>query len=398
MPIRTLDDLVAAGRCLGVRLDINSPLDAGDLVDDARLRAHLETLDELTESNAQVVVLAHQGRPGDDDFSCLDIHARHLDGLLDAPVAYIDGIFSTDARRRIKDLEDGSVIVLENTRFYSEENIEFRPERAAETHLVTKLAPVLDGYVNDAFAAAHRSQPSLVGFTPVLPSYAGRLMARELDVLGTIENTARPRVYFLAGAKIPDSLTVAESVLGNELADVVLAAGLFGNLFLHVTGVDLGEPSRAVLRDFDAFEHVHRVESLLDDHSEKIQIPLDVAVEHHGDRRDIDVTELPSAAPAYDIGERTIEAFADSLANAATAILNGPAGRVEDPKFAAGTRGIYTAAAKASYSIVGGGDTGAVLRRLGIDGFDHVSTGGGAAMRMLAGDTLPAVEALRNAD
>lgn len=398
MPIRTLDDLVAGGNSLGVRLDINSPLEDGALVDDARLRAHLDTLSELTAAGGRLAILAHQGRPGGDGFGCLDMHAERLNDLLDAPVEYVDGIFSTAARRGIRELHDGEIIVLENTRFYSEEYMEFPPTRAAQTHLVAKLTPVLDGYVNDAFAAAHRSQPSLVGFPPVLPSYAGRLMERELDVLGTIDTTDRPRVYFLAGAKIPDSLSVAESVLGSGLADEVLAGGLFGNFFLHVNGINLGEASTTVLREFNAFEHRHRAQTLLDNHTDRLKIPIDVAVARHGQRHEVAVTDLPTDQPAYDIGSRTIEAFSESLTNASTAVLNGPAGRVEDPNFAAGTRGIYTAAARADYSIVGGGDTGAVLRQLGIDGFDHVSTGGGAAMRILAGDTLPAVEALQDAD
>lgn len=397
MMIRTLDDLDARGRCLGVRVDINSPLAGDGLADDARLLAHVETLNELTAGGGRLALLAHQGRPGGDSFSSLEAHAERLDDLLEAPVGYVDSTFSADARGRIVELDDGEVLVLENTRFYSEECMEFPPARAAEVHLVTKLSPVLDGYVNDAFAAAHRSQPSLVGFPSVLPSYAGRLMERELDVLGNIEATERPRVYFLAGAKVPDSLSVAEEALGKGLADAVLAGGLFANVLLHASGIDLGEASIGVLEEFDALDHLDRAEALLSAHGDRLHLPVDLAIDDGG-RREVAVKELPADGPAYDIGTATIEAFGEQLAGAATAILNGPAGRVEDPEFTAGTRGVYEAAARAENSIVGGGDTGAVLRRLGVDGFDHVSTGGGAAMRMLCGDPLPAVEALRDAD
>jgi len=397
MPIRTLDDLAAQGQTIGLRLDINSPFTDGSLADDFRIRAHLETVEELTTAGARVVVLAHQGRPGGDSFRCLEPHADVLDGLIDAPVDYIDSTFATAARDRISTLSDGEVLVLENTRFFSEEYIEFEPERAAQTYLVTKLAPVLDAYVDDAFAAAHRSQPSLVGFPRRIPSYAGRLMEREIDVLGTIESTARPRVYFLAGAKVPDSLSVAESVLEDDIADEVLAGGLFGNLLLHAKGIRLGEPTDQILVEFDALETLPRARRLLTNHGDRIRTPVDLAIEVDGERVEIDIDDLPVESPTFDIGSATIDEFGEALGSAATAVLNGPAGRVEDPLFTQGTRGVYRAASAAENSIVGGGDTGAVLRKLGIDGFDHVSTGGGAAMRMLARETLPAVQVLEDA-
>ncbi len=397
MPIRTLDDLAARGQTIGLRLDINSPMTDGELVDDFRIKAHLETIRELTNPGGRVVVLAHQGRPGGDSFRCLEPHTEVLDELIDAPVDYVDSTFASAARDRIARLENGEVLVLENTRFFSEEYIEFEPERAAETYLVSKLTPVLDAYVDDAFAAAHRSQPSLVGFPMRLPGYAGRLMEREVDILGGIDSTDRPRVYFLAGAKVPDSLSVAESVLEDDIADEVLAGGVFGNLLLRAEGVDLGDPSEAILREFDALHHLSRAKRLLSEFEGRIRTPVDVAVEIDDERVELAIEDLPVDAPAFDIGSATINAFGTTLQEAATAVLNGPSGRVEDPRFTDGTRGIYTAAREATNSIVGGGDTGAVLRRLGIDGFDHVSTGGGAAMRMLARETLPAVQVLENA-
>ncbi|WP_455429041.1 phosphoglycerate kinase [Halococcus morrhuae] len=178
--IRTLDDLDCEGVAVGVRIDINSPLSETGLADDARLRAHVETLSELLERGARVAILAHQGRPGDDDFSTLTAHADRLDELLSFSVDYCDATFSAAARERVAELEDGEAVLLENTRFYAEEYMEFDPERAADTHLVEGLVPALDVYVNDAFAAAPRSQPSLVGFPQRLPGYAGRVMEREL--------------------------------------------------------------------------------------------------------------------------------------------------------------------------------------------------------------------------
>ncbi len=397
MPIRTLDDLEAGGRRLGVRVDINSPLSGDGLADDARLRAHVGTLSELAAAGGRVAVLAHQGRPGGAAFGDLAPHAARLDELLDAPVGYVDGTFCEAARRRLGDLGDGEVLVLENTRFYSEEPMEFEPGPASRTHLVEKLAPALDAYVNDAFAAAHRSQPSLVGFPPTLPAYAGRVMERELAVLGSIEETERPRVYLLGGAKVEDSLHVAERVLEGGLADEVLVAGLVGNVFLAADGVSLGDASTEVFEAEGVAGMVDRAAAVIEAHPELVRMPTDVAVERDGERVEVAAADLPADGPALDIGSETAAAFAATVESAGTVILNGPAGVAERDAFAEGTRTVYAAAARADNSIVGGGDTAAALRRLGLSGFSHLSTGGGATLRMLAGDPLPAVEALRDA-
>jgi phosphoglycerate kinase len=394
--LRTLDDLDVEGVAVGVRIDINSPLAEGELADDARLRAHVETLAELLERGARVAILAHQGRPGDDDFATLAAHANRLDELLAAPVDYCDATFSAAARERVAELNGGEAVLLENTRFYAEEYMEFAPERAAETHLVRGLAPALDAYVNDAFAAAHRSQPSLVGLPQRLPGYVGRVMERELDVLESIEETPRPRVYLLGGAKVGDSIGVARSVLEHGLADTVLTAGLVGNVCLLASGAELGTASAEFIYDQGYWDEIDRAGELLDAHDE-LGVPEDVAIERDGKRHEISVSDLPQATetPAKDVGSGTVAAYADVIESAGTVILNGPAGVFEEELFARGTRDLYSMAAGAPHSIVGGGDTAAAIRKLGIEGFSHVSTGGGASLALLAGDTLPAVEALR---
>ncbi|WP_248904030.1 phosphoglycerate kinase [Halocatena marina] len=396
--IRTLDDLDAEGTAVGVRVDINSPLsESGDgLADDARLRAHVGTLSELTERGARVALLAHQGRPAGDAFSSLAAHAERLDDLLSAPVEYVDATFCSDARRRVEALEAGSVLVLENTRFYSEENMSFDPADAAETHLVVNLSSVFDAFVNDAFAAAHRSQPSIVGFAEQLPSFAGRVMERELEALGNIGERASPRVYVLGGAKVDDSIEIAETVLESGLADTVLTAGVVGNTFLHASGVSLGSESDSVVES-RARDRLGLAESLLERYPDRIRMPNDIAIERGDERIEVAVEELPVDEPALDVGQRTIDAYADVFETAGTAILNGPAGVFEEERFAVGTRGLFQAATAAGFSIVGGGDTAAAIRRLGLSGFDHVSTGGGAALAMLTGEPLPAVSALDSA-
>ncbi|MFC3476696.1 phosphoglycerate kinase [Halobacterium litoreum] len=397
MAIRTLDDLDAMDTAVGVRVDINSPLaDDGTLADDARLRAHVDTLAELLDGGARVAILAHQGRPGGDEFARLEPHADRLGELLDREVAYCDATFSADARDAVADLDAGEAVLLENTRFYSEEYMEFEPSRAAETFLVSRLAPALDAYVNDAFAAAHRSQPSLVGFPEVLPSYAGRVMEAELDVLGSIEETPTPRTYVVGGAKVPDSVTVAEHALEHGLAETVLVTGVVANVFLAASGVDVGRESTEFIHDRGYESEIERANALLDEHGDRIRLPVDVAVERDGERVELAVSELPPRddEAVMDVGSDTIAAYGDLLAETGTAVLNGPAGVFEDDLFADGTRGVFDAATGAEYTIVGGGDTAAAIRRFGLSGFDHVSTGGGAALRLLTGESLAAVEAL----
>ncbi|MCT9096622.1 phosphoglycerate kinase [Haloarchaeobius sp. HME9146] len=398
MPVGTLDDLTVADRRVGVRVDINSPLSDGGLADDARLQAHEETLSELLERGARLAILAHQGRPGGDDFETLAAHAERLDEMLDYPVSYVDATFSSAARDAVTALDSGEAVVLENTRFYAEEYMEFDPAKASQTHLVEGLVPVLDAYVNDAFAAAHRSQPSLVGFPERLPSYAGRVMERELDVLGDIESTDRPRVYVLGGAKVPDSIDVAWSVLENDLADTVLTAGVVGNVFLAADGVDLGDTSMEFIMDQGYWDEIDRAADLLDAHGDRIRFPQDVAVERDGERREIGMNALPGnpGEAAMDIGEGTLKVYRSILEDAETVILNGPAGVFEEPLFEYGTRELYAAAGGVPDSIVGGGDTAAAIRKFGLEErFGHFSTGGGACLRMLTDGELPAVEALR---
>ncbi|ELY69697.1 phosphoglycerate kinase [Natrinema versiforme] len=398
--IATLDDLDVEGTTVGVRVDVNSPIDDdGRLADDARLRAHVDTLSELVDRGGRVAVLAHQGRPGGDDFVSLESHADRLSELLGQPVDYVDATFTEAAREAIRGLGNGDCVVLENTRFYSEEYMEFDPERAARTHLVEGLESVLDAYVNDAFAAAHRSQPSLVGLPTVLPSYAGRVMESELDVLGSIEETDEPRVYVLGGAKVPDSIDVAWSVLEKGLADHVLTAGVVGNVFLIADGVDLGDASSDFIYEQGYWDEIDRAADLLDAYGDRIALPRDVAVARNGERHELGVNALPPGdeESAMDIGESTLDYYRRILDDAETIILNGPAGVFEDDRFQTGTRQLYGAATAIPTSIVGGGDTASALRRLGIDDFSHISTGGGAALRMLTAESLPAVTALENA-
>jgi len=214
-------------------------------------------------------------------------------------------------------------------------------------------------------------------------------------VFGGVADAPRPRAFVLGGAKVEDSIDVAWSVLESGRADDLLVAGLVGNAFLAADGVDLGDGA-AVVKE-RGWDQVERAGDLLDAHGDSVHLPVDVAVARDGERHELGVDRLPPRRGEVpkDVGEQTVSRYRAVLSRAATVVLNGPAGVVEDERFRAGTRGVFEAATRVGHSVVGGGDTAAVVRRLGVEGFDHVSTGGGAALRALTGEPLPVVDAVR---
>lgn len=399
MDFATLEDGTFAGRTVGLRVDINSPVDAaGTPTDDSRFLAHLETIETLLERDAAVAILAHQGRPGREDFASLEAHADHLDDLVSAPVDFVDAVHSADARRAVASIEPGSACCLENTRFSSEELLDLDPVDPAPTHLVRRLSSVLDCYVNDAFAVSHRSQASIVGFPAVLPSYAGRLMSTEVGVLGDLTSTQTPRVALLAGAKVDDSIQVARRLLDDDLVDQVYVGGVVANLLLIAAGVDPGQPTRDDVADRGFEGLLTAATELYERHGDRINLPRDVVIPDGDGTRIESVGAFPIDGVPRDLGPDTIDDWSAELAGAGTVICNGPVGRFEDERFAAGTAGLFEAAGRAAYAIAGGGDTSAAIRHLDIEGFDHVSTGGGAAVTMLSGGELPGLTALAACD
>jgi len=399
----TMDDFDLSGRTVLLRVDINSPIDpaTGDLLNDARIREHLTTIRELRGS--KVVLLAHQSRPGKDDFTTLEVHADRIAALLGRPVRYVPSLFGRPAIDAIDAMHLGEVIVLENTRFYSEEDAlaDAKLDKMAKTHIVSRLAPHADYFVLDAFAAAHRAQPSLVGFCEVLPSLAGRVMERELTMLAqAVQQPERPKIALLGGVKADDSIAVARHMLEKDLVDSELTSGGVANLFLDAAGIDPGKPTTDFMRreveDYEA--HRAMCKELLARFPGRILRPTDVVLNDEGGRRPVPVSALPAKWPVYDIGLDTIAHYVEEIHRAKTIFFNGPAGVFELEPFSVGTRELLTAVAEADgFSIVGGGHTVAAVEQLGLsDRIDHVSTGGGALINFLAGRELPLVTALKH--
>jgi phosphoglycerate kinase len=399
----TINDYEFENRVALVRVDFNSPLDpkTKKILEDVRVRAHGETtIRELVRKCAKVVVLAHQGRPGDSDFISLKQHAKILGEILGKPVKYVDDLFGEKAKKAIKDLKGGEVLVLENVRTFADEQKKGSPEEHAKTVLVKSLAPLADVYVNDAFAAAHRAHVSIVGFTAVLPSVAGRIMERELKALGkALESPEKPCVFVIGGAKADDALRISKYVLDNDIADSVLTGGVAGHLFLAAKGVDLGKPNVEFLKKKGLLSFVSGIGELVRRYPERIVTPMDLAVDVNGKRKEIAVGDLPTVYPVCDIGGKTIGEYCKIIGKAKSIVISGPMGVYENKEFMKGTKEVLGAIAESKgFSLVGGGHTVAAVEQLGLkEKMGYVSTAGGALIEFLMGEKLPGVAALEAA-
>jgi phosphoglycerate kinase len=393
----TMDDFSFKGKTVLLRSEFNSPIGKdGTITDDKRIRESVPTIEALKE--AKVAILAHQGRPGKKDFTTLEQHARHLQKYVNREVRYVDSIFSSEARKAIQGMKPGDIVLLENVRFYSEEQLERSADEQAKTIMVKKLAPLFNVFLNDAFGASHRSHDSMVGFTPLLPSGAGRLMAKEIDALSKALAGGGETVFVLGGAKADDSVDVTKNVLEKKIATKVLTTGVVANVFLAASGYDIGKPNMDFLAKNDYLGLVDAAKGILKTFDGQVLTPTDVAIDVNGKREEISVKSLPTGHLIADIGRETIAKYGDIISHADKVIVNGPAGIFENPQFRAGTDAIFMAATRAKYSVVGGGHSTEVVDQLGItDKISHVSTGGGAAIDFLSGKPMPAIEALKAA-
>ena len=399
----TLDDLNVKNKTVLVRVDFNSPIDpkTKKILEDVRIRAHGETtIRELSDKGAKVVILAHQGRKGDADFIPLKQHAEILSKILARPVKYVDDLYGEEAKRAIKDLKPGEILVLKNVREYPCETKEGTPEEHARTELVKNLAPLADYFVNDAFAAAHRAHVSIVGFTAVLPSAAGRIMERELKSLTKIlENPEKPTAFIFGGAKADDSLEISKYVLDNKIADHILTGGVVSQVFLTANNIDLGKGNMEFLREQELLDLVPGIRALIQKYPDKIRTPTDVAVEANKKRIEIPVTRLPTDHPIYDIGSQTIQDYGKIIKTAKSIVVSGPMGVYENKEFAVGTQEVFEEIAESkAFSVAGGGHTISALQEFGLSRkISYISTAGGALIEFLMGKKLPGVTALEKA-
>lgn len=407
--IRTLGEMDVAGKTVLCRVDMNQPVDraTGTVKSTARIEACVPTVRALSDRGAKVVLIAHQGSDIEyKNFYTTAPHAKVLTGLLGREVRFIDDVCGPAARAAIRALKPGEILLLDNVRFCAEEQTLFELKlnlthaEQAQTQVVKKLAPLADLYVCDAFAAAHRDQPSLCGFEQVLPSAMGLLFEREYCVISELmENPAQPCVFVLGGAKVADAFLMMETVLKGGIADRVLAGGLVANILLAARGVDIGRGSLSLIKEANYIDYVEHSKPILAQYGDRILLPEDLAYLENGARCTREVGAMPVDACALDIGEKSAEKFAAEICAAKTVFVNGPMGVFEKPETEAGTKIVWTALAETTaHTVVGGGDSVTATRKYGLeDKIGYVCTGGGALIRFLTGEELPVVRALRHA-
>lgn len=400
MGFHTLDDFSLRGKRVLLRIDVNSPVDEKTLrlEDGSKVRASVGTVRELLDRGARVAILAHQGRPGDYDFIPLNEHAQYLGQFLGRKIRYVDDLVGAHAIKAIESLSDGECILLKNVRTYPEEQAKKTPEEHAQSALVKSLSSKFDVFVNDAFGSSHRSHASLVGFTAVMPSAAGRLMEREVRTLtNVIQSPKRPSTYIFGGTKFADALPVMEKLAERETVDNILIAGLAGFTLLWVLGNRIGSKTEELAKKDITQEIRDGAKRLIEKYGSKIHLPIDAAVDVNGHRREYKLHEMPGDAAVKDIGSDTIDKFRRIILGSKTVFLSGPPGVFEKAEFCKGTCDLFDAIIESeAFSVIGGGHSSAAANKLGVlEKISYVSTGGGALERLMMGKPMPVLEALR---
>ncbi|MDE7054485.1 MAG: phosphoglycerate kinase [Oscillospiraceae bacterium] len=406
--IKTLDEAQVEGKTVLCRVDINQPVDRekGTLKSINRLAACVPTVKELADKGAKVVLLAHQGSDIEyKNYYTTRPHAKVLGELLGREVKWIDDVCGPAARSEIQKLQNGGILLLDNVRFVAEEQTLFEMKlrlthgQQAKTLLVEKLAPLADLYVCDAFAAAHRDQPSLCGFEQVLPSYMGRLFEKEFCTVSQVmEAPARPCVFVLGGAKISDAFLMMKTVLERGVADQILTGGLVSNIFLAALGKETGQGSLDFIINANYGDYLEKAKGLYAQYGKKITLPEDLAWVENGARREAAIGEIPADIAAVDIGGNAAKTYREAILNAKTVFVNGPMGVFEQAPSEAGTKAVWQALADTeAHTVLGGGDSITATEKYGLtDKMGYICTGGGALIRFLTGEELPVVKALRH--
>lgn len=407
---KSMEEFDVNGKRVLIRVDVNSPIDKDTkkIVNTNRIDKTVPTLKWLLDNGAKVAIIAHQGDTLDyQNLIPMSEHAEKLSVLLGNKIDYIDDVCGPAAIDAVKGLKQGKAVFLGNLRYLSEEISTFEDAVKLEapdmvnTWLVRSLAPLFDLYINDAFAAAHRNAPSMVGFQELLPSAAGPLFYKEVSALTKVmESPARPAVFVLGGAKISDAFGMMEKILSEGSADKILTCGVTGEIFLMANGVRLGDVKEKFIKDRSLDKFIDEAKSFLKNYGDKIVLPEDLAYEVDGTREEILVENLPYEKMFFDIGHKTIDSFSSIIKNAGTVFVNGPAGMFESELFEHGTRDVWQAIANTKgFSVVGGGDSvSAAAQFTDMTKINYVCTAGGAMVRFLSGIKLPLITAMEKAE
>lgn len=378
MVLKTLDDIDVRGAHVLVRIDINSDIRRGKIIPSGRLTAPLETIKELQKKNARVVLLAHQGRPGSDDFTSLKQHAAFLKKKI-SQFSFVPDVIGMKAIKAIAQLKPSHVLLLDNVRSVKDE-LEYTEKKPNK--LVTQLAPLFTYYINDAFSASHRAHASIVGFPRELPAAIGRTFQRELHAIKKLN--VRNALLVLGGVKPDDYLDLIHNTRGK-----ILATGYVGLLCLEAAGYTLGKQDRELAEFASLLPALKKIRT-------RIILPLDVAIEKNKKRVDVPITELPVNALVYDVGKETVRQYVREIKKAQTIFMKGLPGLCQSPAFSYGTKTLlHQITNSRAFSVIGGGHTLTFAEKYRLTKFGYISLSGGALMYYLAHKTLPGIEALK---
>ena len=388
---KTLKDMDFKGKKVLVRVDFNVPLKKGNVTDTTRIKAALPTIEYLIREEAKVLLISHLGRPGGEvkEELRMDPVAKELANLLNKEVKKADESIGEDVKNAADNLENGEVLLLENSRFHA-------GEKANDPEYAKALASLADIYVNDAFGAAHRAHATTVGVTEYLPSAAGFLMQKELNALGEVmKDPERPFVAIMGGAKVSDKIDVIKNLITK--VDYLIVGGGIANTFLLAKGYEIGDS----LVEADKVELAKELMQEAEELGVEIVIPEDVVIAddfaEDAESKIVKADQIPAGWQALDSGgTESLKRYKEIIKNAKTVIWNGPLGVFEMEKFAHGTIELAKALAESdAHSVIGGGDSAAAINMAGVaDQMNHISTGGGASLMFFEGKELPGVAAL----
>lgn len=374
---------------------MNCPInpDTMEITGTKRIEEATESINAMNE--AKIVVASHQGRVGNKDYTGMEKHAEVLEKLLNKKIKYVEDVIGTSAKNEIKNLKDGEILLLDNLRLCAEENYEFSAEAASKTIMVQRLAKLFDLCVLDSFPSAHRSHPSIVGFSHVLPACAGKIVEREVRKLDEIMTVAKaPHVVVLGGSKVADRVEAIKLLINKGRADHVLLTGLIGNVFMRAQGRI--KASLGIKREEEIVAKAH---SLIGEYPDVFSTPVDVAIDKDGSRVEIDVRDLTKEDTIYDLGPNTVEYYKKLISGAGTVFISGPPGYFEKEQFSKGTKEILEGVANSmATTIVSGGHLTSALKKYGlVEKINHISTAGGALVLYLTGEKLPMIQSLEDA-
>jgi phosphoglycerate kinase len=395
MAILTIEDFDMNNKSVFLRVDMNCPIDPDSLkiIEYSRIREACESIKALSDS--KLIIASHQGRVGRYDYIDMHEHAEILSKLLNKHVEFVDDVMGPEARRKIKGMNKGDILLLDNLRFTAEENYEFTFEEASNTIMIKRLSTLFDICVLDCFPSAHRAHPSIIGFGSVLPACAGKLLAHEIITLDRILTVSKsPFVVVLGGAKVADRLEAIDTLVSSGRANKVLLTGLISVIFLKAMGklkYKGKEDKEEALID--------KARKLLVKYPNIFEFPLDYAVNNNNERVEKYVDKLEDNEQPLDIGSNTVEHYSKIIKSAGTVFMSGPAGAFEREDYSYGTKGLLESIASSfSTSIISGGHLSAALNRFNLtDKVDHISTAGGALVLYLAGKRLPLIDCLERA-